>query len=333
MSVVITGSVAYDYLMHFPGRFRDHILPDHVGSLSLSFLADSMRRERGGVAANIAYTMKLLGGDPVILATVGEDFEDYRRWLEQHGLTTDQIITIPDELTATFFVSTDLDNNQIANFYSGAMMRARDYSLADRGLSGSSLVIISPNDPVAMLNYARECREQGIAYAFDPSQQTARLDGEDFAASVPGAAYLMCNEYELAMIQSKTGWSMEDILARVGVLVLTLGKQGSAIYAGEETHEVPAASVSCVLDPTGAGDAYRAGFFSGRMAGLSLPVCGRLGALCSAYALENAGPASHRFSVGDFVARYEETFGPEPELAVLTGGTAVSAARAAQSHA
>lgn len=324
MSVVITGSVAYDYLMRFPGRFREHILPDHVGTLSLSFLADSMRRERGGVAANIAYTMKLLGGDPVILATVGEDFEDYRCWLEKNGLSTEQIITIPDELTATFFVSTDLENNQIANFYSGAMLRARDYSLADRGLTGATLVIVSPNDPVAMLNYARECRERGIAYAFDPSQQTARLCAEDFAASVPGASYLMCNEYELAMIRNKTGWSMDDILERVGVLVLTLGKDGSIIRTGQEQHEIPVARLKGVLDPTGAGDAFRAGFLAGRIAGLALPVCGRMGALCSAYALENPGPAGHRFSVADFVARYVETFGPEPELAALAAPAAAA---------
>jgi adenosine kinase len=322
MSVVITGSVAYDYLMRFPGRFREHILPDHVGTLSLSFLADSMRRERGGVAANIAYTMKLLGGDPVIFATVGEDFEDYRRWLEKHGLNTEQIVTIPDELTATFFVSTDLENNQIANFYSGAMLRARDFSLADRGLTGADLVIVSPNDPVAMLNYARECQERGITYAFDPSQQTARLGDADFCASVPGASYLMCNEYELAMIQSKTGWSLGDILERVGVLVLTLGKDGSAIYSGSERHAIPVAPVHGVLDPTGAGDAYRAGFFSGRMAGLSLPVCGRMGALCSAYALEHPGPAGHHFTVADFVARYVATFGPELELAALAATAA-----------
>lgn len=165
--MVITGSVAYDYLMHFPGRFADHILPDQLQSLSLSFLADSMRRERGGVAANIAYTMKLLGSNPLILATVGEDFGDYRRWLELQGLDT-RHSQIPNELTATFFVSTDDDQNQIANFYSGAMVHARRYSLAERGLTGAPLVLISPKDPGAMLNYASECHAAGIPFAFDP---------------------------------------------------------------------------------------------------------------------------------------------------------------------
>lgn len=315
--MIITGSVAYDYLMHFPGRFRDHILPDQLDSISLSFLADSMRRERGGVAANIAYTMKLLGSDPIILATVGEDFGDYRRWLESQGLRTDQIIEVPDELTATFFVSTDDDQNQIANFYTGAMSAARRFSLAERGLTDVALVLISPNDPVAMLNYAAECRDLGIPYAFDPSQQTARLNGDDFRASIPGAAYLLCNEYELAMIQNKTGWSLETILANVGTLVLTLGKKGSVLYSGGQEMVVPVATIERMDDPTGAGDAYRGGFFAALEHGLPLAVCGRVGALCSAYALEQVGTTAHRFTPADFAARYAATFGDEPALAAF----------------
>ena len=314
MSFVITGSVAYDYLMRYPGRFRDHILPDQLDSISLSFLADSMRREQGGVAANVAYTMKLLGGDPIILATVGHDFGDYRRWLEQHGLRTDQIIEIEDELTATFFVSTDLDQNQIANFYTGAMSHARNYSLAARHLDDADLVLISPNDPVAMLNYAAECQRLGIAYAFDPSQQLARLDGDDLRQSVPGAAYLLCNEYELAIIESKTGWQVDELRGFVGALIVTLGNKGSVIYVDEQEIQVPAAMLDVIDDPTGAGDAYRGGFFAARLAGLPWPVCGRVGALCSTYALEHVGTTSHRFTVDEFVARYTQVFGPEPAL-------------------
>ena len=314
MTTVITGSVAYDYLMHFPGRFRDHILPDQLDNLSLSFLADSMRRVRGGIAANIAYTMKLLGSDPVIFATVGEDFGDYRRWLEERGLRTDQIIEVPDELTATFFVSTDNDQNQIANFYTGAMAYSRNFSLASRHLTDATLVIISPNDPQAMINFAQECRDLGIPFAFDPSQQTARLSGDDFRASVPGAAFLLCNEYELAMIQNKTGWSMDDILAQVEVLVLTLGKKGSTIYTNGKQVDVPIATVLHMDDPTGAGDAYRAGFFAGLQAELPLAVAGRMGALCSSYALEQIGTTAHRFTLDEFIARYNQTFGDEPAL-------------------
>ncbi len=314
MAFVITGSVAYDYLMHFPGRFRDHILPDQLESLSVSFLADSMRRERGGVAANIAYTMRLLGGEPIILATVGEDFGDYRRWLEEQGLSTAQIIEVPDELTATFFVSTDLDQNQIANFYTGAMGHARSHSLASRNLTDAQMVLISPNDPVAMLNYAQECQSLGIPYAFDPSQQLARLDGTDLAASVPGAAYLLCNEYELAMMENKTGWTLDDLRRQVGTLVLTLGKKGSVIYHEGGTASVPAATLDRIDDPTGAGDAYRGGFFAARMAGLPLEICGKVGALCSVYALENMGTTAHRFTLDEFMARYAEYFGREAAL-------------------
>jgi adenosine kinase len=317
VSFVITGSVAYDYLMHFPGRFRDHILPDQLESLSVSFLADSMRRARGGVAANVGYTMRLLGASPVIFATVGEDFGDYRRWLEEQGLSTAQIIEIPNELTATFFVSTDLDQNQIANFYTGAMEHARYHSLASRGLTDAELVMISPNDPVAMLNYAQECKQYRIPYAYDPSQQLARLAGEELAQSVPGATYLLCNEYELAMIQNKTGWSLAEIRGQVETLVLTLGKRGSIIYRGSQEIPVPAVALAQIEDPTGAGDAFRGGFFAARLRGLPLAVCGRVGSLCSIYALEHIGTTTHRFTPTEFVARYTESFGPEPALAVL----------------
>jgi adenosine kinase len=323
MAFVITGSVAYDYLMRFPGRFRDHILPDQLDNLSLSFLADHMARERGGVAANIAYTMKLLGGDPLIMATVGYDFGDYRRWLESQGLRTEQIIEIPDVLTATFFVSTDMDHNQIANFYTGAMGYARNYTLASQQLTHATLVLISPNDPVAMLNFAQECKQLGIAYAYDPSQQIARLSGDDLALSVPGAAYLLCNEYELAMVLNKTGWSEDEVKEKVGALVLTLGKRGSVIHTAGETFEIPVAQPLSIDDPTGAGDAYRGGFFAARLAGLDWAVRGRVGSLCSAYALENVGTTTHRFSLDAFIERYTAVYGSEPALSRL--GAPVSA--------
>ncbi len=317
MSFVITGSVAYDYLMRFPGRFRDHILPENLDSLSVSFLADSMQRGRGGVAANIAYTMRLLGGNPVIMATVGNDFGDYRQWLESHGLTTEQIIEIPDELTATFFVSTDLEQNQIANFYAGAMNHARNYSLESRGLENSSMVIISPNDPLAMLSYAQECKKLGLPYAYDPSQQIARLSGDDLQVSIPGAAYLLCNEYELAMVQSKTGWSLDEIRAQVGMLVLTLGKKGSILYSRDEVVAIPVAHLERIEEPTGAGDAYRGGFFAALMSGLPPAICGKIGSLCSVYTMENNGATGHRFTLNEFIARYTRVFGPEPALQLL----------------
>lgn len=315
MDFVIAGSVAFDYLMRFPGRFRDHILPDQLGSLSVSFLADSMRRERGGVAANVAYTMKLLGGDPIILATVGTDFTDYRIWLEEQGLRTDQIVEIANELTATFFVSTDLDQNQIANFYTGAMGYAGDYSLQSRKLENAGIVLISPNAPDAMLNFAEECKALDIPFAFDPSQQLARLDGDDLLMSIPGAAYLLGNEYELAMILNKTDWTKQKLIDQVGALVVTLGSKGSVLYVNGAEINIPAATPKSIDDPTGAGDAYRGGFFAARTAELPWEVCGRVGSLCSAYALENVGTTTHRFTLPEFIERYEQNFGPEQSLA------------------
>ncbi len=317
MSIVVTGSIAYDYLMNFPGRFTEHILPEKLERLSVSFLVDDMVRHRGGVAPNIAYSMRLLGGDPIILGTVGQDFGDYRRWLEENGLRTDHIVEIPHKFTASFFVSTDQDQNQIANFYTGAMADAKHVTLASRDLTDADLVIVSPNDPQAMLNYAEEARELNIPYAYDPSQQTARLSGEELRRSIPGAAYLTVNEYELAMIQEKTGWDLDTIRASVEVLIVTEGDKGSVVFTREEVVRIPTAPPERIVEPTGAGDAYRGGFFAARSVDLPWEVSGRVGALCSTYVLEQVGTSNHRFTLDEFIQRYRATFGPEPRLARL----------------
>jgi adenosine kinase len=323
MSFIVTGSVAYDYLMSYPGRFRDHILPDQLENISLSFLADSMRRERGGVAVNIAYNMKLLGGQPLLFSTVGQDFGDYRRWLDQLGFDTTHLIEIPNEFTASFFCNTDAEGKQISSFYSGAMLRASDYSLADRGLTGATLVLIGAGDPVAMLQQAKECRDLGIPYALDPSWQVARFTGEEMQAHFPGATYLFCNEYEQAVIQNKTNWSLEELKAQVETLVVTLSEKGSIIYTefgvGDEIH-IPPARPAALVNPTGAGDAYRGGFFAARQRSLPLEVCGRIGSLCAVYALEHAGPIDHKFTLHTFIERYEQNFGPEARLRMLYAG-------------
>ncbi|MEM7133931.1 MAG: carbohydrate kinase family protein [Chloroflexota bacterium] len=317
MSIVITGSIAYDYLMSFSGKFREQIIPEQLENLSLSFLVDSMKRERGGVAANIAYTLNLLGGAPLILATVGQDFGDYKTWMVDHGISVDHIIEISDDFTASFFVSTDQEQNQIANFYTGAMAHARNYSLTSQGLDKAELVIVSPNDPVAMLNYTQECRELGIPFAYDPSQQVAFLSGADLAQSIPGATYLFANEYEIAVIEKKTGWDLETIRDKVKNVIVTHGADGSMIYAGEEAIKVPIAKISHVAEPTGAGDAFRGGFFAGLSKGLSWEQCGKIGALCGAYSLENVGPTTHSFGWAEFADRYVENFGQEPALEQL----------------
>ncbi|MBV7332884.1 carbohydrate kinase family protein [Chloroflexi bacterium TSY] len=314
MSIVITGSIAYDYLMTFSGKFREQILLEQLENLSLSFLVDSMKRERGGVAANIAYTMKLLGGEPLLFATVGQDFGDYRRWLVEQTISTEHIIEIANDFTASFFVSTDQEQNQIANFYTGAMAHARNYSLSDRGLTDAALVVVSPNDPVAMLNYAQECRELNIPFAYDPSQQVAFLGGDELKQSIPGATYLFGNGYELAVIEKITGWNLSDLRAQVQNVIVTHGEKGSTIYAADEVVNVPAATISSVVDPTGAGDAFRGGFFAAKLAGLAWEQCGKVASLCGAYALENLGTTSHSFSWAEFIDRYEATFEREPAL-------------------
>ncbi|MFT5143771.1 MAG: adenosine kinase [Rhodothermales bacterium] len=314
MRIVIAGSIAYDYLMRFPGLFTDHIIPDKLESLSLSFLVDSMVRQRGGVAPNIAYTLNMLGGHPIILGTVGQDFGDYRAWLEAQNISTEHIIEITDDFTASFFVSTDQAQNQIANFYTGAMAHSKHHTLASRGLTDADLVVISPSDPQSMLNLAIEAREHGVPYLYDPSQQTARLDGADLRASIPGAKYLMVNEYELAIIQKKTEWSVDEIRAGVEFLVVTEGDKGSTIYSAGGELRIPVAAPNTIIEPTGAGDAYRGGFLAALSGGLSHEVAGRVGALCSTYVLEQLGTANHRFGLDEFMARYAENFGAEPLL-------------------
>lgn len=312
MRIVVSGSIAYDYLMSFPGRFTDQIIPEKLTRLSVSFLVDDMVRQRGGTAANIAYSLKLLGGDPILLGTVGQDFGDYAAWLQANGIRTDHIVEIPHKFTASFFVSTDEEQNQIANFYAGAMSDCKEISLADRGLTDADVVIISPNDPQAMLNYATECRDLGIPFAYDPSQQTARLSGEALRASIPGAGWLMVNDYEFEVIQQKTGWSKQQIVSEVDTLIVTEGRAGSYICRNGEEFKVPVAPPQQrVAEPTGVGDAYRGAFFAAHSLGLPVDVCGRVGALCATYVLEQVGTTNHRFTPQEFVRRYEQAFGEE----------------------
>jgi len=318
LSTVLTGSIAYDYLMTFSGKFREQIIPEKLENLSLSFLVDSMKRERGGVAANIAYTLRLLGGEPILFGTVGQDFGDYKRWLVENDIAVDHIIEIEDDFTASFFVSTDQEQNQIANFYTGAMAQARNYSLKDRGLDGEDLVIISPNDPVAMINYAEECRTLNIPFAYDPSQQVAFLGGEELQQSIPGATYLFANDYEIAVIEKKTGWDIDALRSKVKNVIVTHGEKGSIIYLEDaEPLEIPTAKVDDVVDPTGAGDAFRGGFFAALAAGLDWAQCGRVAAVCGASALEHVGTSSHTFRKEEFIARYAANFGADDALDVL----------------
>ncbi|UCG23479.1 MAG: carbohydrate kinase family protein [Chloroflexota bacterium] len=313
MKVVITGSIAFDYLMSFPGRFSDHLLADQLDKISVSFLVDSMRRMRGGIAPNIAYTNALLGGRPAIMAAAGRDFADYRQWLGEQGIDTSGIVAFDDVYCASFFVNTDQEQNQIASFYTGAMALAAELSFSANA-PGAELAVISPNDPGAMRNHVTECKELGIAYIYDPSQQVIRLSADDLYQGIDGCTLLTVNEYELSMIQEKTGIGLDQILKMSGGLLLTLGKNGSRIYVDDKLLEIPAVPPREIVEPTGAGDAFRGGLLRGLQLGLPWDIIGRIGALAATYVLENLGTQGHDYSPQEFVGRFRENFDDQGAL-------------------
>lgn len=313
MRVVLTGSIAYDYLMTFPGRFADHILPERLERLSLSFLVDSLVRRRGGIAANIAYTLALLGERPAVMGTVGEDFEDYRAWLEAQGVDTRPIRVVPGLYTASFFVNTDRTNAQIASFYAGAMAHAGELRLGDLP-ERPELVVISADDPQAMQAHADEARALGIPFFYDPSQQVVRLDGAALRQGIEGAAGLFVNDYEFELIEHKTGLDRAAAAGLAEILVITRGAEGAELVRGGEHVRVPAVDPGRIDDPTGVGDAFRGGFIKGHLHGLSLERCGQMGALAAAYCLEHSGTQGHRFDLPQFVARFRQHFDDQGEL-------------------
>jgi adenosine kinase len=315
--IVVTGSIAYDYIMVFPGHFKDHILPDKMHVLSVSFLVDSMKRQRGGTATNIAFNLALLGERPTVMATVGEDFADYRLWLDEQGVDTSAIKAVSGEFTSSCFINTDLQDNQITAFYPGAMSQAHTLSLREAGLQDADLVIISPNDPRAMATYAAECQELGIPYLYDPSMQAPRISAEELRAGFVGARVLTGNDYEFGMMAEKLGITEEELRGLVPITVVTKGEQGSSIFVEGQEYVIPAAKPRAVVDPTGAGDAFRAGFVTGMVNGLPWEIVGRIASLSAVYAVEHAGTQQHHYTVRDFVERYRENFGVAPELEAL----------------
>jgi adenosine kinase len=312
MSIVVTGSIAYDYLMSFPGKFTEHFLPEHMNRVSLSFLVDTMDKRRGGCAPNIAYTLALLGERPRLMATAGQDFGDYKQWLEAAGIDTSLVQNVAGKFTASFFCSTDEEGNQIASFYTGAMAHAGELSF--RTAPDARLAIISPNDPAAMIQYSEECRALDIPFIWDPGQQCARMEGEDLAAGINGAALVICNDYEFELIRQKTGLDETAVLERATALVITKGENGCTIYDGETSIDVTAVPPHRVVDPTGVGDAFRGGFMKGMAEKAPIHVCARLGSVAATYALEHLGGQSHAYTWGEFRERYEAHFGPLSEL-------------------
>ncbi len=307
MNTVVTGSIAYDYLMSFPGNFTEHFLPEHMSRVSLSFLVDSMDKRRGGCAPNIAYTLALLGERPLLMATAGEDFGEYRQWLEAAGIDTSLVQQVDGKFCASFFCSTDVNNNQIASFYTGAMADAGQLSF--RTVRDCGLAIIAPNDPGAMVQYAEECRTLGIRFIFDPGQQCARMSGDELKDGLTGATIVIVNDYELELLRQKTGLGEQDILGVAGSLIITRGELGSSVLTGGSWVDVPAVAPYKIVDPTGVGDAYRGGLMKGIVLDLPYEVCARLGSVAATYALEHLGGLSHSYTWSEFQARYEEHFG------------------------
>ncbi|EWM68414.1 MULTISPECIES: carbohydrate kinase family protein [unclassified Micromonospora] len=312
MKIAVTGSIATDHLMSFPGRFADQLIADQLDKVSLSFLVDELVLRRGGTAANIAFGMAQLGLRPVLLGAVGADFADYRSWLERHGVDCDSVHVSEVAHTARFVCTTDTDMCQIASFYAGAMSEARNIELhpVAQRLGGLDLVLVSANDPAAMIRHSGECRDRGYAFVADPSQQLARMDGADVLGLVEGADYLMTNEYEKSLLQSKAGLTDEQLLDRVKVRVTTLGKQGVEI-AGRDvgTIRVPIAREIQAVDPTGVGDGFRAGFFAALDWGVGLERAAQVGCLLATLVLENFGGQEYEVRRDLFVKRLAESYG------------------------
>ena len=312
MNIVVTGSIAFDYLMSFPGRFTEHFLPEHMSRVSLSFLVDSMDKRRGGCAPNIAYTLALLGERPRLMGTAGQDFDDYRRWLEAAHVDTSLVKEIDGKFTASVFCSTDVESNQIASFYTGAMANAGELSFRDVPECG--LAIISPNDPGAMLQYAEECRTLGIPFIWDPGQQCARMDGDELKDGMAGATIVICNDYEFELIREKTGMDEDAILAGSGALLVTRGENGCSIIERRGATDVPAVPPHRIVDPTGVGDAFRGGLLKGMARGATYKVCAQIGSVAATYALEHLGGQSHAYTWHEFLGRYEAHFGHSADL-------------------
>jgi adenosine kinase len=314
VAIAVTGSIATDHLMHFPGRFAEQLLPEHLHRVSLSFLVDELVVRRGGVAANIAFGMAQLGLRPVLVGAVGTDFADYRGWLERHGVDCDSIHVSEIAHTARFVCTTDEEMCQIASFYTGAMAEARNIELApvaDR-LGQLDLVVIGANDPAAMLRHTEECRERGYPFAADTSQQLARMDGTEVRRLIDGAKYLLTNDYELELMEQKTGWRGDELLNRVESRVTTYGAEGVRIVRrGEPQLHVPAAPEVAKVDPTGVGDGFRAGLLAGQSWGLGLERSAQIGNLLATYVLETDGPQEYVVKPADFVDRLGSAYGAD----------------------
>ena len=314
MKIAVCGSIATDHLMTYQGRFAESLVPDQLDKISLSFLVEDLEVRRGGIGANISFGMAKLGHRPVLVGAVGEDFAGYRSWLERHGVQCQHVHVSQTRHTARFICTTDEDMAQIATFYAGAMSEARTIELGPvvDACGGIDLVVVSPDDPEAMLRHSAECRSRGLPFAADPSQQLAFMDGASIRRLVDGATYLFTNEYEAALTEQKTGWSAEEVLRHVRIRVITRGKDGATVLArGADPIQVPIAAQVRRVDPTGVGDGFRAGFLAGLAWDLGHERCAQLGSMLAAYVLETVGTQEYDFDHGAFLQRFIAAYGAQ----------------------
>jgi adenosine kinase len=314
VTIAVTGSIATDHLMRFPGKFSEQLLADHLQKVSLSFLVDDLVMHRGGVAGNMAFAMGVLGGSPTLVGAVGADFDDYRQWLTSHGVNCDSVLVSESAYTARFVCTTDEDMAQIASFYPGAMSEASTIKLADivKQTGTPDLVIIGANDPEAMFLYTEECRALGLPFAADPSQQLARLSGEEIRKLIDGATYLFTNDYEWDLLLQKSGWSEAEVMSQIQLRVTTLGEKGVDLVGRDGTFvHVDVVPETHKEDPTGIGDAFRAGFLTGRDAGLSLERSAQLASLVATLVLEAPGPQEWSWDKESAVQRLSDAYGAD----------------------
>jgi len=338
--IIVTGSLGYDYIMDFPGRFADRIMPDRIHKISLSFLVDKLSKQFGGTAGNIAYTLKLFDVDPVILSAAGNDFTSYKSFFQKHHISTKYIKEYKNVGTGSYFVITDQEDNQIGSFFAGAMKHAKELTILNHLKGGRQVrsrrhdsfqvseadkpfVVISPNDPMAMKKYVKECREINLPYLYDPAFQIATFAPEELKDGIEGASFLIGNDYEIDLIADKLGITHEDLLVMGPIVVTTLGAKGSIVETRHKAIHIKSAKVKNTSDPTGAGDAYRAGFLAGylrfslarrdlaRLTVDELQICGQMGSVAAAYTVEKYGTQTHSFTKKEFIARYHENYGTQ----------------------
>jgi adenosine kinase len=307
MTALICGSFAYDSIMLFPDRFKRHILPDKIHMLNVSFMVPQLRREFGGCAGNIAYNLRLIGGDGIAMGTVGRDFDPYARWMDENGMSRELLRVCEDMYTAQAYITTDLDDNQITAFHPGAMERAHENAVPrDRGIT---LGIVSPDGREGMIQHASQFHEAGIPFIFDPGQGLPMFDGDDLRRFIDQAAYLAVNDYEMQLVQERTGLTPSQLAERLEAVFVTRGAEGSRIYTKDRVVDIPPGKASSVVDPTGCGDAYRAGLLYGIMNGMDLETTGRIASLMGTTKIETAGTQNHRYTIDEFRDRYRQTFG------------------------